>query len=235
MDNMKDASVIKLAAKAAEFYETAYENCGSADIFPREYMAKLYAKIHYHHALASFKRANECDLAGKYGEKIAWLQKADERLKHALENKETWKYVPQKSQTDIKTLSTSITAALTQAIKDNDVIYLLKVPSITDLDPLPKADMVKPTPFPDFLAPSIVGTPVFAKLFPLDVHKKASVYASRRDITLKNEDLKAKEATQMLWAYVRLYLCDNICVSLPGSIETWHLLHPGSCERNTYA
>lgn len=98
-DNMKDETVAKIAAKAAELFKLASETYpGQKNEGPL-----MLSKSHYFGAMAEYLKSKGCVAAGKYGEEIARLRSADVLLKKVLD---AAKHLPDALVNDAKVLRT---------------------------------------------------------------------------------------------------------------------------------
>jgi hypothetical protein len=84
------------------------------------------------------------------------------------------------------------------ARKENDFIYHEKIPSISELEEIQGADMVKPLAF-DPMDPSVAGEDLFRELLPSNVVETVSLYEERKaelrrkvlnDCETKNQELE---------------------------------------------
>lgn len=184
-DGMKDATVAKLAAKVSDYYNNAGDLAIKSDAVSTEWIHHLQAKHHHFAAAAQYRQSRDCLEKRKYGEEVARLQDSikcvDEGLKEA-------KWINKVVLSDLQGLKQRVAEDLKRAEKDNDVIYLLPVPSKSELEYLQRANMVS-SKTPKEVADGIsllgpnqpFGNPLFEKLVPYAVHQAASIYADRRD------------------------------------------------------
>ena len=181
----KDALISKLAAKVSDFYDLGAE-CGTkSDIISTEWIHHMTAKHHHFAAAAQYRAACDCLEKRQYGEEVARLRDSvtcvDEALKES-------RWINKVVLGDLNGLKTKVSEDLKRAEKDNDMIYLVPVPSKSELKTLGRASMAiaqKPTDISD---PSSTlgdhgtfGQPLFSRLVPYAVHIAASIYAERRD------------------------------------------------------
>ncbi|KAG1058081.1 hypothetical protein G6F43_000116 [Rhizopus delemar] len=212
MDQLRDGTIARLAIKISEFYDSAYEfasNSSIQNVYPVSWLIHTQIKALHFHAAAQFRKSCECLSQDKYGEELCRLQVALDYVKRALEMiKINSRYVSLAVANDLKSLQQIITTNLARAEKDNDVIYLARIPLPSSLPPILKTQMVNPVPPLEISDPvslmlnnessnadapphPIIGLPLFQKLVPFAVHQAASVYVDRKERLIK-EDIIAK-------------------------------------------
>ncbi|PHZ10875.1 BRO1-domain-containing protein [Rhizopus microsporus ATCC 52813] len=211
MDQLRDGTIARLAIKISEFYDAAYEFASNSfvqNVYPKSWLIHVQVKAFHFKAAAQFRKSCECLSLDKYGEELARLHFASDIVKRALEIiKANQKLLSIPVVNDLKSLQQIISANLARAQKDNDVIYLARVPPVSSLQPILKTQMVKATAPPEISDPvplmlnnessldtpphPIIGLPLFQKLVPFAVHQAASVYVDRKERLVK-EDIIAK-------------------------------------------
>ncbi|CAO3587926.1 unnamed protein product [Absidia cylindrospora] len=211
MDQLRDGTIARLAIKIANFYDAAYElasNSSIQNVFPRHWLTHMQIKALHFNAAAHFRKSCECISKNKYGEEIARLQLANDYVKRAFDMLRTFfsnSYIGVSNSVvnDLKSLQQIIQTNLARAEKDNDVIYLEKIPSASALPPIQQFEMVQPVAPPDVADPvslmlsneqrsdslphPIIGLPLFQKLVPFAVHQAASVYVDRKERIIKED------------------------------------------------
>jgi hypothetical protein len=205
MDQLRDGTIARLALKIAEFYDAAYElasNSSIQNVFPKSWLIHMQVKTFHFNAAAQFRKACECISQDKYGEEVARLQLAQEHVKRAFDLVKKQKS-SQAVVNDLKSIQQIIMTNLARAEKDNDVIYLERVPAASALQPITKTQMVKATAPVEIADPvslmmgdrakphPVMGLPLFQKLVPFAVHQAASVYVDRKERLIK-EDIISK-------------------------------------------
>ncbi|CEI95311.1 hypothetical protein RMCBS344292_09501 [Rhizopus microsporus] len=211
MDQLRDGTIARLAIKISEFYDAAYEFASNSfvqNVYPKSWLIHVQVKAFHFKAAAQFRKSCECLSLDKYGEELARLYFASDIVKRASEIiKTNQKLLSIPVINDLKSLQQIISTNLARAQKDNDVIYLARVPPVSSLQPILKTQMVKATapleisdPVPlmlnnesslDTPPHPIIGLPLFQKLVPFAVHQAASVYVDRKERLVK-EDIIAK-------------------------------------------
>ncbi|GAM87201.1 hypothetical protein ANO11243_052230 [Dothideomycetidae sp. 11243] len=189
-DGLKDASIAKLAAKVSDFYSQAGDWGVKSDAISSEWIHHMNAKHHHFAAAAQYRAACDCLEKRRYGEEVARLRDSSACVNEALKEA---RYVNKAVLADLNGLKTRVEEDLKRAEKDNDMIYLMPVPSKPDLKVLDRATMVS-AKVPPEIADAVgslgengsLGRPLFARLVPYSVHVAASIYTDRRD-SLVNE------------------------------------------------
>ena len=216
-DGLKDATVARLAAKVSDYYADAGDFAIKSDAISTEHIHHTSAKQHHFAAAAQYRQSLDCLEKRKYGEEVARLRDSIVCVNEALKES---KWINRVVLGDLNGLKNRVTEDLKRAEKDNDMIYLLPVPSKSDLAILGRADMVSAKP-PKEVSDGVsmlgdnmpFGQPLFAKLVPYSVHIAASIYSDRRDRLVNNTIIAELEA---MTARLRDLLQS---LSLPGSLQ----------------
>ncbi|KAF2150531.1 pH-response regulator protein-like protein palA/RIM20 [Myriangium duriaei CBS 260.36] len=194
-DGLKDASIAKLAAKVSDFYSQAGDWGVKSDAISSEWIHHMNAKHHHFAAAAQYRAACDCLDKRRYGEEVARLRDSLGCVTEALKEA---RYINKAVLADLNGLKTRVQEDLKRAEKDNDMIYLLPVPSKSELKVLDRATMVTaktPPEVADALGAlgesGSLGRPLFVKLVPYSVHVAASIYTDRQD-SLVNEKVVHK-------------------------------------------
>lgn len=181
----KDSLISRLAAKVSDFYDQAAEYGTRSDIISTEWIHHMTAKHHHFAAAAQYRAACDCLEKRKYGEEVARLRDSLTCVNEALKES---RWINKAVLGDLNGLKTRVSEDLKRAEKDNDVIYLMSVPSKSELKTLDRAGMAIPRKPTDISDPSSTlgdrgsfGQPLFARLVPYAVHIAASIYAERKD------------------------------------------------------
>lgn len=216
-DGLKDASIAKLAAKVSDFYGTAGDWGVKSDAISSEWIHHMNAKHHHFAAAAQYRAACDSLEKRKYGEEVARLRDSLNEVNEAL--KET-RYINKSVLTDLNGLKSRVQEDLKRAEKDNDMIYLLPVPSKSEMKAIDRATMVTAKTPPEvanavsMLGPNgQLGRPLFSKLVPYSVHVAASIYTDRRD-SLVNEKVVHKLDALTLNIHESMS-----ALNLPGSLQ----------------
>ena len=186
-------------------------------------------KSKYYLAMSQFQRALTADADGQHGERVSRLKYADqliqECIKIAKDISSNTAVLSQLASLVInsdsstkkdggvvavaKQLSESLKAVqqvyaqkLSQACKDNDIIYHLAVPEIALLSALDKTSLVAAKKLTDVFPhlPQSIGDDLFKSLIPIDVYEKSSVYSEEKAKIVRSVSAKIEEADAHLEA-----------------------------------
>lgn len=206
MEHMKHGTVARLAVKVSDLYDAFLSNVHKKTI-PDHWSRYVEAKSNFFQAVAQYQKANEAISNGRYGEEIARLRLAKTSNGIALPH---IKALHPSFADQLTALDQSIDRDLIRAEKDNDLVYMETVPEPSQLAPILRSDMVKPS-IPNFVThPNYwlvladrpnddlyIKRPLFDKLVPLAVHQAINVFADKKDyiikvdIVEKNQELDA--------------------------------------------
>ncbi|KAK7208417.1 BRO1-like domain-containing protein [Myxozyma melibiosi] len=217
VDGLKDKTIAKLAIQVSIFYSKALDATLKTSSIKSDWIHHITCKKHHFEAAAQYRAAADSLASAKYGDEIARIQLALEAVKRALASA---KHVSPAVADDLKGLQTKLKSDLARAEKDNDLIYLVMVPSLSTMPPLKGAVTVSAAVPPEIkdtseaLKPgSPYGPPLFIKLVPFAAHQAASIYVDRRD-TLINHLIINK--IDVLTAQLHEFLTR---MGLPGSLQ----------------
>jgi programmed cell death 6-interacting protein len=210
-DQLRDASIARLAAQVSDFYSQAAYFGVKSDAISTEWIHHMTAKHHHFAAAAQYRQSLDCLEKQKYGEEIARLRDSLICVNEALKES---RWINRVVLGDLNGLKNKVSEDLKRAEKDNDIIYLKTVPPKSELKSLDRASMVQskaPKEVTDaislLVADGSLGPPLFGKLVPYAVHVASSIYADRRDRLVNQSIAGELEAmTLKLREYVLLYL-----------------------------
>jgi len=215
-DNMKDATIAKLAAKVSDLYHEASDFGMKSDTISSEWIHHMSAKHHHFAAAAQYRAACDCLEKRKYGEEVSRLQDSLSCVNEALKES---RYVSKTVATDLNTLRAKVQDDLRRAEKDNDTIYLLPVPPKSELRTLDRASMVSARTPKEVSDPTSMlgddgglGRPLFSRLVPYSVHVAASIYVNKRDVTVKTIIEELEHMTTRIHEVLK-------SLNLPGSLQ----------------
>jgi len=215
-DNMKDATIAKLAAKVSDLYHEASDFGMKSDTISSEWIHHMSAKHHHFAAAAQYRAACDCLEKRKYGEEVSRLQDSLSCVNEALKES---RYVGKTVATDLNTLRAKVQDDLRRAEKDNDTIYLLPVPPKSELRTLDRASMVAARTPKEVSDPISMlgddgglGRPLFSRLVPYSVHVAASIYVNKRDVTVKAIIEELEYMTTRIHEVLK-------SLNLPGSLQ----------------
>ena len=215
----KDALIAKLAAKVSDSYSQASDWGIKSEAIRSDWIHHMTAKHHHFAAAAQYRAGRDCLEKRKYGEEVARLR---DSLACANEGLKESRYVSKSVSDDLSALKNKVQDDLERAEKDNDMIYLIPVPSKPELNTLERTSVAslqftKELTDPvsllgDSNKPGVLGKPLFSKLVPYAVHFAASIYASRRDQTINGIVEELESLTTRIHELLR-------SLNLPGSLQ----------------
>lgn len=137
VDEYKDASIAKLAARVSDLYNLAGEAAVKSEAISSAWIHHMTAKHHHFAAAAQYRAACDCLEKRKYGEEVSRLTDAVACVTEGL--KETkGNYLNKSVVNDLNGLKRKVEDDLKRAEKDNDMIFLSRLlrVAISSLDKL---------------------------------------------------------------------------------------------------
>ena len=216
-DGMSDGAIAKLAAKVSDFYDQAAEYGTKSDIISTEWIHHMTAKHHHFAAAAQYRASRECLEKQNYGEEVARLRDSLVCVNEALKES---RWINKIVHGDLNGLKSRVSEDLKRAEKDNDIIYLMPVPSKSELKTLGRAGMATArlpeevsNPLSALGDNGTLDQPLFVKLVPYAVHVAASIYEERKTRLINNS---ITEELEGLTNKLRDLLQS---LNLPGSLQ----------------
>ncbi|KJZ71849.1 pH-response regulator protein palA [Hirsutella minnesotensis 3608] len=219
MNNLKDLSIAKLAARVSDLYNLAAEAAVRSEAISSAWIHHMTAKHHHFAAAAQFRAARDCLEKRKYGEEVARLRDAVACVTDGL--KETrGGYLSKTIQEDLSALKRIAEDDLKRSEKDNDMIFLNPVPPKSELKILDRFNMAAAKVPPQVASPfdylgdkAEFGPALFSRLVPFSVHMAISIYEERRDRIVNHNIIQELEAlTEKAHALLS-------SLGLPGSLQ----------------
>ncbi|EHA48564.1 pH-response regulator protein palA/RIM20 [Pyricularia oryzae 70-15] len=218
-EGYKDATIAKLAARASDLYNSAAEAAMKSEAISSAWIHHISAKHHHFAAAAQYRASLDCLEKRKYGEEIARLQDAvacaNEGLREARGG-----YLKEGVAEDLRRLKMRAEEDLKRAEHDNDMLYLLPVPTKPELKILDRANLAVARIPAQVSAPvdhigdeAEFGPALFSKLVPYAVHMAVSIYEERRDRLVNNNIIHELEVlTERMHEILS-------SLNLPGSLQ----------------
>jgi programmed cell death 6-interacting protein len=190
-DGLKDITVAKLAAKISDLFATAVDLGTKSDGITSPMIHHMKARHFHFAAVAQYRAACDCLNKRQYGEEVARLRDCLDCVAEGL--KET-KYVNREVVGALNALKSKAQDDLKRAEKDNDIIYLMPVPSKFELKSIERILMVSPKIPPELSDPlsrlgdhGELGRPLFAKVPPYAVKVATKEYKEARDKVINGQ------------------------------------------------
>ncbi|KAF2304622.1 hypothetical protein GH714_035901 [Hevea brasiliensis] len=199
----------KIARQVGLYYEEALAALNVAplkDHFDKPWIAHVQLKAALFYAEACYRYGLELHEKEEVAEEIARLRSGISALAEAKKNS---KGAAAQLLEAISKLEANINRNLERAVKENDRVYLMRIPSQSSLPPLPAFSMVKPMSMNEVLDAS--KEKMFASLVPDSSAKALSRYTEMVDDIIRIQAEKLQQASEL--TRVRLKEMD-----LPDSI-----------------
>uniref|UniRef100_A0A7N0V9M5 BRO1 domain-containing protein n=1 Tax=Kalanchoe fedtschenkoi TaxID=63787 RepID=A0A7N0V9M5_KALFE len=199
----------KISRQVGIFYEEALAALNVAPLsqhFEKGWISHVQLKAAQFYAEACYRYGLELHDKEEIAEEIARLKSGISAL---TEVKKSSKGAAAQLLDAIAKLEGNMTRNLDRAVKENDRVYLMRVPSPGSLPPLPAFSLVKPMPMNDVLDAS--KERLFASLVPDNSAKALSRYTEMVDEVIRTQAEKLQQASEL--TRVRLREMD-----LPDSI-----------------
>lgn len=166
--------------------------------FEKAWIAHVQLKSALFYAEACYRYSLELHQKEEIAEEIARLKIGINTLSDA--KKSSPRGAPQQLLEAISKLESSLNHNLERAMKENDRVYLMRVPPASALSPLPAFAMVKPMPMSEVLDAS--REKMFASLVPDNSAKALSRYTEMVDNVIRTQAEKLQQGSEL--ARVRL-------------------------------
>ncbi|XP_010554440.1 PREDICTED: ALG-2 interacting protein X-like [Tarenaya hassleriana] len=199
----------KISRQVGLYYEEALAALNASplkDHFEKGWISHVLLKAALFYGEACFRYGIEMHEKEEISEEIARLRSG---ISHLTEAKKSSKGAPAQLLEAINKLEASINCNLDRAVKENDRVYLMRVPSPSSLSPLPSFSMVKPMNMNGILDAS--KEKLFTSLVPDNSAKALSRYTEMVDDVIRTQAERLQQASEL--TRVRLKEMD-----LPDSI-----------------
>ncbi|XP_075089470.1 LOW QUALITY PROTEIN: vacuolar-sorting protein BRO1 [Nicotiana tabacum] len=200
----------KISRQVGLFYEEALAALSVAPLnqhFDKAWLAHVQLKAALFYAEACYRYSLELHEKEEIAEEIARLKSGVNALSEA--RKTSPRGAAQQLLDAMNKLEASLNLNLERAMKENDRVYLMRVPPASSLSPLPAFSLVKPMQMNDVLDAS--KEKMFASLVPDNSAKALSRYTEMVDDVIRTQAEKLQQGSEL--ARVRLREMD-----LPDSI-----------------
>ncbi|KAK7269836.1 hypothetical protein RIF29_22598 [Crotalaria pallida] len=213
----------KISRQVGLYYEEALAALTVAPLtqhFDKSWLAHVHLKAALFHAEACYRYGLELHEKEEIAEEIARLRSAVNVLSEAKKNS---KGAAAQILDVISKLEVNINQNLERAVKENDRVYLMRIPSLSSLPPLPAFSMVKPMAMNEVLDAS--KEKMFASLVPDSSTKALSRYTELVDDVIRTQAEKLQQASELTRVRLKeMELPDSILAlegnfSLPTSLK----------------
>ncbi|OCT75337.1 tyrosine-protein phosphatase non-receptor type 23 [Xenopus laevis] len=182
LDNRKSFLVARISAQVVDYYKEAcraLENSETASLLgkiQKDWKKLVQMKIYYFASIAHLHMGKQAEEQQKYGEQVAYLQSAVDKLNEAIKQS---KGQPSTVQEALRFAMDVIGGKFNSAKKDNDFIYHESVPALDTLQGVKGAPLVKALPV-NPTDPAVTGPDIFSKLVPMAAHEASSLYSEEK-------------------------------------------------------
>lgn len=194
-DKKPAALCSKVARQVCLYYEETHAALSLPPLsqhFDKAWVAHVNLKAAQFYGEACYRAALDLHEKENIAEEIARLKSAASTLANA---KKVSKGVVAPFIDAISKLETIINSTLERAIKENDRVYLMRVPPEASLGPLPGASLVKPTNLSDTLDAS--KEKMFTALVPDSSAKALSKYTEMLDDVVRTQVEKLQQESEI--------------------------------------
>ncbi|GBF94332.1 hypothetical protein Rsub_06954 [Raphidocelis subcapitata] len=215
-DGKSPAVAARLAKQAATMYSevaAAFNGPPIANHFERAWVAHVQMKASLLDVLALNEAAKQLQAEEKISKEVAMLSEAFNRLQAT---KKLAAAASQELADSLKGLEASVALALSKAQKDNNAIYLEKVPPFAELPPIQGALLVKGAP-PTCLDAADAGGALFTGLVPDSSAKALSKYTDAVDAAVREALDKLAAATDAARVTLRQAELPELLEALDGA------------------
>ncbi|KAK8940431.1 hypothetical protein KSP39_PZI010337 [Platanthera zijinensis] len=184
----------KIAMQVGLYYEEAHNVLATPPLsthFERAWISHVQLKAAQYHAEACYRYALELHDKENIAEEITRLKVGLSALSDA---KKSSKGVSLPLLETVSKLESKMNFCLERAMKENDRVYLMRIPSSFSLSFLPAASLVKPTPMEDVIDAS--KDRLFMNLVPKSISKAQSRYTEMVDDLIRTQAEKIQQGSE---------------------------------------
>lgn len=199
------------------YYEEAFAALNAAPLsqhFDRGWISHVQLKAALFYAEACYRCSLELHEKEEIAEEIARLRSGISALS---EVKKSSKGAAQQLLDAINKLETNLNQNLDRAVKENDRVYLMRVPSPSSLQALPAFSMVKPMAMSEVLDAS--KEKMFASLVPDSSAKALSKYTEMVDDVIRTQAEKLQQASELTRVRLKEMDLPDSILSLEGNFS----------------
>ncbi|XP_047330038.1 vacuolar-sorting protein BRO1-like [Impatiens glandulifera] len=186
----------KISRQVGIYYEEALGALNVAPLnqhFDKTWISHIQLKAALFYAEACYRYGLELHEKEEIAEEIARLKSGISTLSES--KKSSTKGAAQQLLEAITKLETNLNRNLERAMKENERVYLMRVPAASSLSPLPAISLVKPLPMHEVLDPS--KDKMFASLIPENSTKILSRYSQMVDDVIRTQAEKLQQGSEL--------------------------------------
>ncbi|KAJ0966881.1 hypothetical protein J5N97_023798 [Dioscorea zingiberensis] len=207
----------KVARQVGMYYEETYAALSVPPLsqhFDRTWISHVQLKAAQFYAEACYRNALELHGKEEIAEEIARLKIGLGALTDA---KKSSKGVAAPLLDAISRLENNMNLNLERAVKENDRVYLMRVPAASSLTALPAASLVKPVPMADVLDAS--KDKLFSTLVPDSSTKALSKYTEMVDDVIRTQAEKLQQGSEITRVKLREMDLPDSILALEGNFS----------------
>lgn len=206
----------KVARQVGLYYEEAHAALSVQPLsqhFDRTWISHVQLKAAQFFAEACYRYGLELHEKEEIAEEIARLRGGIAALTDA---KKSSKGVAAPLLDAVSRLEANINRNLERAVKENDRVYLMRVPAASSLTTLPAASLVKPTPMTELLDAS--NEKFFSSLVPDNSAKALSRYTEMVDNIIRTQAEKLQQGSEITRVKLKEMDLPDSILALEGNI-----------------
>ncbi|XP_072956759.1 vacuolar-sorting protein BRO1 [Typha angustifolia] len=207
----------KVARQVGLYYEEAYAALNAAPLnqhFDKTWVSHVQLKAAQFYGEACYRCALELHEKEEIAEEIARLKIGISALADA---KKTSKGVAAPLLDAVSRLEANMNRNLERAVKENDRVYLMRIPAASSLSALPGASLVKPTPMAEVLDAS--KERLFSGLIPDGSMKALSKYTEMVDDIIRTQAEKLQQGSEITRVKLKEMDLPDSILSLEGNFS----------------
>ncbi|CAL4942589.1 unnamed protein product [Urochloa decumbens] len=206
----------KVARQVGIFYEEAYAALSAPPLsqhFDKSWVSHVQLKAAQFYADACYRYSLDLHEKEEIAEEIARLKIGMSALADA---KKAARGVASQLLDSVNKLESNMKTNLERAMKENDRVYLMRVPAAGSLGALPAASLVKPTSLAEILDAS--KERLFSSLVPDGSMKALSKYTEMVDNIIRTQAEKLQQASEITRVRLKEMDLPDSILSLEGNI-----------------
>lgn len=187
IDHMKDKLVAQLSQEVSKLYDLSVKSLEKSTAMSPSWVHHLTIKSLHFAAAAQVRMSSFSMASNQYGEEVARLRLASELCRRASKH---MPYVASAVSKDLSGLTAHVESNKSRAEKDNDMIYVIPVPTQETLVPIVPQVMVRPMLVPEIDSPlaSVQHQDMlFHRLVPFVVRHVTEIFEQRKDEIVSKE------------------------------------------------
>ncbi|KAK4373333.1 hypothetical protein RND71_008717 [Anisodus tanguticus] len=208
----------KISRQVGLFYEEALAALNVAPLnqhFDKTWLAHVQLKASLFYGEACYRYSLELHDKEEIAEEIARLKSGVNALSEA--RKTSPRGSPQQLLDAINKLEATLNLNLERAMKENDRVYLMRVPPASSLTPLAAFSLVKPMQMDDILDAS--KEKMFASLVPDNSAKALSRYTEMVDDVIRTQAEKLQQGSELARVRLREMDLPDSVLALEGNLS----------------